>query len=288
MGFGGLPGLSGPLPDELVIVRHGVDEYALDVLALLSNYRCIYGQGCQGVTPPGGESSELYVPHNPAVTGCCRTVPEFQHATAEVAEEDAERVDSPLRIKPYVEALRPDEAQHYDQINAGDWYSEVEQSSGWESQNAGVGGNCIFLNTDGPEGKLGCALYHLAGRLGIDPKETRPQVCHIEPAAAFVIAEGLASGGRRVLVTLRPAWYGWFASDRYWCTSDPAAYSATEPAFRGMASQYEWLLGEDVFATLSPVLEELWEQRREHYQRNWGRPVPLETPRWGIASITLT
>lgn len=280
MSFNLLPGLTGPLPAELVIVKHEQDEYALDVLALMSNYRCIYGQGCQGVTPWDGEGPDNYLPADPSVTGCCRTTPGFNLATAEVADADAARLDSPLRIKPYVDALGPDDAQHYDQIAAGKWYTEVEQSDGWDSRNAAVGGNCIFLNTDTPQGKLGCALHHLAGRLGVDPKDTRPIICHIEPAAAFVIADDLPDSGRRVLVTLRPPWSGWFARDRYWCTSDPSAYSASEPVFRRMASEYTALLGEDVFATLLPVMEELWAQRHEHYERNWGRPVPLPTPSW--------
>ena len=49
------PGLAGPLPDELIRLRHGDDEYFLDLVALTSNYQCIYGRGCQGTTPLRGE-----------------------------------------------------------------------------------------------------------------------------------------------------------------------------------------------------------------------------------------
>ena len=69
------PGLAGPLPDELVRVRHGDDEYFLDLVALTSNYQCIYGRGCQGTTPLRGEGPGQHRPEDLGVTGCCRTAP---------------------------------------------------------------------------------------------------------------------------------------------------------------------------------------------------------------------
>lgn len=276
-----LPGLDGPLPDELVVVRHEADEYALDVIALTSNYRCIYGRGCQGTTPSRGEGPGRHRPADPAVGGCCRTAPRYALATAEVSEADRDHLDSPLRIKAFVESLLPDEAQHHAQISAGNWFTEVLGDDGrWRVQNSEVGGNCIFLNTEAPDGKLGCALYHLADRLGADPCDTRPSVCDVEPAAAFVIADELPGDGRRVLVTLRPPWFGWFASDGYFCTSDPAAYSAAEPVFRSMARQYTTLLGESVYAALLPVLNQVWAERGERLKRSWGRPTALSAPTW--------
>lgn len=131
-------------------MQHGADEYALDVRALMSNYRCIYGVGCQGTTP----HDQLRLPEH-------------------------RRAGGEARLRP----VPP------------------------------------------------------CGRLGIDPMHTRPMICHVEPAAAFLIADDLADGGRRVLVTLRPSWLGWFAPDGYWCTSDPAAYSANDPVFRRLASE---------------------------------------------------
>lgn len=281
MTFEHLPGLYQPLPDELVIVRHGEDEYVLDVVALTSNYQCIYGKGCQGVAPASGEGFGRHRPADPSVAGCCRITPGYQLATAEVAEADAAGADSPLRVLPFAQALRPDEAQHYAQIAAGEWYVETQDERGvWDSRHADIGGNCIFLNTEGPEGKLGCSLHHLAQRLGVDPKQTRPMICHVEPAAAFVIADGLDGGGRRVLVTLRPPWFGWFAADGYFCTSDAAAYSATEPVFRRMASEYTALLGADVYAAMLPTLDEIWAERGERLKRNWNKPVALGMPAW--------
>jgi hypothetical protein len=272
--------LDGPLPDELVIVRHDGDEYALDVSALMSNYQCIYGRGCKGTTPLEGEGPGRHRPADPSVAGCCRITPSYDFPTAEVDEADAERVDSPLRVKPYAEALGPDEAQHYEQIAAGDWYTEEPNDVGsLISRHTAVGGNCIFLNTEAPDGKLGCALYHLANRLGLDPKQTRPMVCHSAPAAAFTVAR-LADGGERIFVTLRPHWFGWFSAEGYFCMSDPAAFSAGEPVFRRMASEYSTLLGESVYAALLPVLDEIWVERGQRLKRNWGRPVSLPAPRW--------
>jgi hypothetical protein len=277
--FQPLPGLDGPVPDEAVVVRHGDDEYVLDVLALTSNYQCIYGRGCKGTTPLAGEGPGRHQPADPSVAGCCRITPSYDFATAEVDEADAARVDSPLRVKPFADALGPDDAQHYEQIAAGEWYVEEHDELGsLVSRHTAVGGNCIFLNTETPQDKLGCSLYHLANRLGLDPKQTRPMVCHSAPAAAFTVAE-LANGGERVLVTLRPHWFGWFAAEGYFCMSDPAAFSAGEPVFRRMASEYSTLLGESVYGALLPVLEEIWVERGKRLKGNWGRPVQLQAPR---------
>jgi hypothetical protein len=275
-----LTGLDGPLPAELVTVVYDGDEYALDVKALTSNYQCIYGRGCQGTTPLRGEGPGQHRPADPAVGGCCRTTPGYAKATTEVGDETATD-DSPLRIRPYVEQLQPDEAQHHEQIAAGEWYTEVLREDGyWDARNAGVAGNCIFLNTEMSNGKTGCALFHLATRLGVDPEQTRPKVCHYTPAAVFVIADPRAGGGRRLLVTLHPPWFGWFAADGYFCTSDPAAYSATEPVFRRMASEFSGLLGADVYAALLPTLEQIWAERGERLKKSWGQPTPLPAPRW--------
>jgi hypothetical protein len=141
MVFAFFPGLSGPLPPETVTVSYGGNDYVLDVLALTSNYRCIYGQGCAGITPLEGEGPGRYRPADPSVTGCCRIAPVFRKATAEVAPGDEAVDDSPLRIAPYVAALQPDEAQHLERIRAGDWYTEVEERGGtWKAAHTTEGG----------------------------------------------------------------------------------------------------------------------------------------------------
>jgi hypothetical protein len=273
------PGLAGPLPDELVRVRHGKDDYFLDVVALTSNYQCIYGQGCQGTTPLRGEGPGQHRPADLGVTGCCRTGPGFGARTDQVGDADPAEVDSPLRIQPYVEALTPDVAQHHDLIASGAW---LEEEDGADARLAQVEGNCVFLNTEMANDRTGCALFHLADRLGVEAHLTRPKVCHSTPAAAFTMADDTetVSGGYRLLVTLRPPWIGWFSPDGWFCTSDPAAYSATEPVFRRMATEFSYLLGDDVYAALLPALEQAWEERGARLRASWGTPVPLETPSW--------
>jgi hypothetical protein len=281
MPFPFLPGLTGPLPRESVTVVHRGDEYVLDVPALTSNYRCIYGQGCRGTTPLEGEGPGRHRPADPSVAGCCRTAPGYRFATAEVDPADAADADSPLRTAPFVAQLRPEEAQHHARIAAGDWYVEERGADGyWSSRHTTEGGNCVFLNTEMPDGRTGCALFHLAGRLGVHPSETRPMICHTAPAAAFVVDDALPDGGQRVLVTLRPPWFGWFAADGYFCTADPAAFSAAAPAFRTMSSQYAMLLGDEVYSALLVTLEEMWAERGERLRRGWGQPVALTAPTW--------
>lgn len=277
-----LPGLSvsGPLPAEIVVVPYGDDEYVLDVVALTSNYNCIYGRGCQGTTPFEGEGPGQHRPVDPSVTGCCRTAPGYTLSTDEVSDADAATLDSPRRVQQFVTQLRPDEAQHHERIAAGDWFEENPDEANWFSRHTRVAGNCIFLNTEMANGKTGCSLYHLAARLGIDAKETRPFVCHSAPAAVFTIGDTNDRAGARLLVTLRPAWFGWYAPEGYFCTSDPAAFSASEPVFHRMASEYSMLLGADVYDALRPVLDQAWAERGERLRRSWGKPVALAMPEW--------
>jgi hypothetical protein len=280
-----LPGvaLTGPVPEEIVSVRYGDDEYVLDIVALTSNYNCIYGRGCQGVTPFSGEGPDQHLPADRSVTGCCRTTPGYGLAIAEVGAADPAVVDSPLRVQAFVEQLRPDEAQHYERIASGDWLVEKQDDDGiWDSRHTAVGGSCIFLNTEMANGKHGCSLYHLAERLGLDAKHTRPFVCHSAPADVFTIGETNDEKGRRLLVTLRPPWFGWFAPEGYFCTKDPAAFTATEPVFLRMESEFTWLLGADVYAALRPVLDQVWAERGERLRRSWGTPVALGMPHWAV------
>lgn len=276
--------LTGMFARETVTVSVGNDDYILDIGALTSNYRCIYGQGCQGTTPLVGERPGQHRPDDPSVTGCCRTAPGYGRAIAQADDPEqpaATAGDTPLRVQPYVDRLRPDEAQHYDRIAGGQWLEETERKDGvWDSRHATVGGNCIFLNTEMPNGKTGCALWHVALRLGEDPKNARPYACHSAPAAAFGAGTTPDGTGQRVFVTLRPHWFGWFAPEGYFCTDDPAAYSASEPVFRRMASEYSTLLGADVYAALLPVLEQAWAERGERLRAAWGTPTDLGRPPW--------
>jgi hypothetical protein len=283
MSSGFIPGLSfnGPVPDETLTVRHGGDEYILDVVALTSNYRCIYGEGCQGTTPPSGEGDGQHLPADKSVTGCCRTAVRYRRATAEVTDETAAAEDSPRRVQPYVDALRPDEAQHYDEIAAGRWYrEEVDGDGRWKAASTTVEGNCVFLNTEMDNGRTGCALYHLAGRLGLDPRETRPFACHTTPLELYSVGNADDGTGRRLLVTLRPHWFGWFDPDGYFCTNDPAAFSGTSPVYLRMASELSMLLGPAAHAAIRGALDQVMAERGERLRRSWGTPVALAPPTW--------
>ena len=276
--------LTGLFARETVTVTVGADDYILDISALTSNYRCIYGQGCQGTTPLVGERPGQHRPADPSVTGCCRTSPSYGRAIAE-ADDDVQPAatagDTPTRVQPFVAELTRDEAQHYDRITTEGWLVEKQDADGiWDSRHVTVGGNCIFLNTEMANGKTGCALWHVALRLGADPKAARPYVCHSAPAAAFGAGVTADGTGERVFVTLRPHWFGWFDPDGYFCTDDPAAYSAAEPVFRRMASEYATLLGADVYAALVPALEQAWAERGARLQSSWGTPPDLGQGPW--------
>ena len=70
-------------------------------------------------------------------------------------------------MKPFADALGPDDAQHYEQIAAGEWYVEEQDELGaWSADIPLSAATAYSSNTETPEEKLGCALYHLAKRWG--------------------------------------------------------------------------------------------------------------------------
>lgn len=259
--------LSGTLPRNTLTVSALGKDYIVDVDVMMSNYRCIYGQGCQG-TDPLKKTHCKDVPDK-SVTGCCNTNVWFTRRDGIDGDPD-----TPSRITQYVEMLTEEDCENLSEIRRRGWYRDIGEK---EACTRTLAGRCIFLNTDMENGKNGCSLWHLAHRIDIDPHLTRPLACHIVPIASFDLGTS-PEGNPVVLATLTPSWWGWFDPDSYWCTNDPAAFSGSEPAFRTLASELRDYFGKEAWEEIEPHLEALYEDRKAHFQKSWGQPVQLPMP----------
>jgi hypothetical protein len=137
------------LPREWLEVQDPEDEdntYHFDITFLLSNYHCIYNNGCKGCSG---------TPAN----GCCETAAYFED------EQDVQKVAK------HVKRLKPGDADNYNEIQKR-WYV----TEGKEFKTRVIKGKCIFLNREG-----GCSLHRKALEAGEDYRTWKPHICGQAP-----------------------------------------------------------------------------------------------------------
>jgi hypothetical protein len=200
--------------------------WVFDVTFFLSNWTCIYGQGCQGVLT--GPAPEL-------VQGCCSYGAHF------IDDDDIATVEAA--------AARLTDAQ---------WqYRRKGRKGGFvETQDDGtritrlVDGACIFLNRPGFPAGAGCALHQAALAAGERPMDWKPDVCWQLPLR---LQEHTDDHGH-VTSTLRE----WKRRDwgeggfefHWWCTDGPEAFVGRTPVYLTLRDEIVELTGEPVYALL--------------------------------------
>lgn len=255
---------TGPMPEETILVRGEDNEIIIDVIAMMSNYECVYGDGCQGTEPWFGEGPTQKKFDSLPSMGCCRTAPSF------LLDEH----DTPDRMRPSVDALTIEDAENVKLIQ--DWWYK-EDKDGNPSVLRQYKGNCVFLNSDEHENP-GCSLWAHATRTGQRPQDIRPKICHTEPVMLIKIGQSEVTS--RQILSLRPYWLGWFNPDAWYCTKDPSTYRATTPVFHRMREQISWLIDDkEMEEKVIAALDTAWEERGERVKREkWNQPVMLPTP----------
>ena len=127
--------------------------WVFDVTYLLSNWMCIYGQGCQGI---------LSAPAPELAQGCCSYGAHFI--------DDDDMAD----IVPFVERLT-DAQWQYRQKGLGKKGWITTEDDGTKITRV-IDGACIFLNRPGFAGGIGCALHSAALDAGERPLDWKPDV----------------------------------------------------------------------------------------------------------------
>jgi hypothetical protein len=208
-------------------------RYTFDVSFLLSDYTCIFGRGCKGLT-------------GRAVLGCC------VHGAYLNEDDDGAELE---RIAQ--EELDPETMQfHRSAVRKGVLTTDDEG----ETHTRVVEGGCIFANREGFAAGEGCALHHLAVRRGEDPMTYKPTVCWQVPLHR-TIDEKVGSDGRTVEVHSiaafeRGDWGEGGADFKWWCFDDDTAFVSDHPLFRTMERELRTMVGDQVYDELAGYLEQ--------------------------------
>ena len=200
--------------------------WVFDVTFLLSRWRCIYGQGCQGVLT--GPAEEL-------VQGCCSYGAHFT--------DD----DDVARVKAAAKTLTDDDWQF---ATTGRRGGVVRTQPDGTRVSRLVDGACIFLNRPGFPGGPGCALHRAALGRGQPPLELKPDVCWQLPLRR----EDATDDAGRVTSTIsqweRRHWGEGGDEFHWWCTEAPEAFSAAAPVYESLAPELEAMVGDATYQRL--------------------------------------
>jgi hypothetical protein len=205
-----------------------------DLTWLCSRWTCIFGRGCHGTIEGQGS------------TGCCNHGAYF-------SDRDDEK-----RVKRFAAQLTPEDWQYYDKGHR-DGKLRVMMKSEEEGRRKTrvVDDACIFANREDHPGGIGCALHGLALRLGLNPLETKPEVCWqlpvrreqewvTRPDSTRVLQTTIAEFDRR----------GWGEGGHdldWYCTSSPEAHVGGVPMYVSYGPELAALIGDKAYDELSNI-----------------------------------
>ena len=209
-----------------------------DVTWLCSSYMCIFGRGCHGVVE--GRASD----------GCCSHGAFYSDGPDE------------KRTRKFAAMLTPESWQFHDKAvkgRKGDKLAITERDSIGDDENRRrtrrVDGACIFLNRPGFAGGAGCSLHQLAGRIGLNPLEVKPEVCWQLPVRRSEEWEDRADDTPILVTTIaefdRRGW-GEGGADLHWyCTQSPEAHVGREPMYVSYGPELIALIGQKAYDELT-------------------------------------
>ncbi len=224
-----LPGGDGIELVELVELVDPVDRsrWLVDLGFLGSNWRCIWGDGCEGILDrPAAELGH----------GCCSV-------GAELLDEAEARTIGALGL-----TLDPARFQYHAEAAVRGVLGPDRRST------SVVDGACIFLNRPGFDGGAGCALHLAAIDEGDSPIDWKPSVCWQLPLKVEPLADGT-----KVLRRWRRDDWGPDGAAMAWCCTEaqadhpdglPSAYSGTEPVADILFEELRALVGPEVAVTI--------------------------------------
>jgi hypothetical protein len=184
--------------------------FKCDLTWLTSRWTCIFGRGCQGIYAERPND------------GCCTLGAHF----SDKADEK--------RVAKFVKQLTPSNWQMHEAGTASRkaW---IETDDDGERKTAVVDGACVFLNRPGFEGGYGCALHAFALDNGLQPLETKPDVCWQLPIRRTFRDVELPDGTAYTEVTIgeydRRGWGAGGHDLDWYCSGNTEAHIAPEPLY---------------------------------------------------------
>ncbi|HYI61294.1 MAG TPA: hypothetical protein VEW93_05770 [Acidimicrobiales bacterium] len=185
-----------------------------DLTFLLSNWTCIYGNGCPGIlSAPAPEREE----------GCCSYGAHF------VSEDDRTRTEA------HVALLGADEWQLRKKATAKRPAIYVNKDK--ETVTRIVDGACIFLNRPDHPGGACCALHAAAVRRGESFLDWKPEVCWQVPLRRVDETDGHGHVTSTLREWKRRDWGEGGSEFHWWCTSDEGAFVGHQPVYVEMRDE---------------------------------------------------
>ncbi|MGI9599335.1 MAG: hypothetical protein ACR2QK_24440 [Acidimicrobiales bacterium] len=206
--------------------------WLFDTTFLLSDYRCIYGDGCQSIT---------HEPDPTGTFGCCT------HGAHFVDDEDRESVTG------YVALLTPEEWQFADRAAKKGGPLKQNKDGDWVTRK--VDGACIFLNRDGFAGGAGCALHQAAVNRGKRPLDWKPDVCWQVPIHLDIHENEYGHETIFVRAWRRRDWGPGGSEFHWWCIESESAYSAVAPLYLTSKDELLEMVGPDIYNRLVTELD---------------------------------
>lgn len=210
----------------------GDTTWMFDTTFLLSDYLCIYGDGCQSIDH-SAETSDLL--------GCCL------HGAHLVDDEDRKLVTR------YAAELGPDEWQFHDRAARKGGPLKRNRSGDWVTRKAERA--CIFLNREGFAGGAGCALHAAAVRRGQRPVDWKPDVCWQVPLHLDIHTDEYGHETVLVRAWQRRDWGPGGEDFHWWCIESEDAYRATDPVYIGARDELIEMVGAGIYRSLAAELD---------------------------------
>ena len=226
--------MTGPTREWITIPVAGKErkQWQIDVTFLASSWRCIFGQGCQGV---------LTEPASEMVQGCC----------SYGAHESEKKVKA--LVEKVAKQLTDDEWQFRKAgMKKGVWANAGKDE--WRTRL--VDDACVFLNRPGFAAGPGCALHLHAMNTGQHFSETKPTVCWQLPLRAIDREEEDESTTSVLTEFGRDGWGEGGEEFAWWCTESHDAFTAGEPVYKSMETELRKMLGDDVYEQVAKYMDD--------------------------------
>src|SRR5690606_18734391 len=186
---------------------------------LRSHYRCIWGEGCQGVLD--GPAADLN-------QGCCSYGAHF------VDDDDVQTV-----VRAFVR-VAPEHMQFHRKAVRGGFLRPGDDGA---TTTRLVDDACIFLNRPGFAGGEGCALHIAAMAAGERPLDWKPNVCWQVPMRLEHSTDDQGHVTSRLREWKRRDWGPGGDDFHWWCTEAPEAFRAPEPLYVSARDEIVELVG---------------------------------------------
>jgi hypothetical protein len=216
--------------------REKARRWQIDVTFLLSNWQCIFGQGCQGVlTEPAPE----------LLLGCCSYGAHFSdkadrdlvvRAAKELGDDEWQFAKTGRRKGIYAKAGKDDDG-------VMEWRTRLVDDA------------CIFLNRDGFGAGAGCALHLHAMRTEQHHADLKPEVCWQLPLRRLDEEQDDGTVVSTLTEFGRTGWGEGGEDFAWWCTESPDAFTGSAPVYVSMAAELRKMLGKRLYRAVVAYLD---------------------------------